>query len=56
MFYLRFIIGGRSPEWQSFLGGPGSYIYCNDNNIFFLGGGGGGSWAFLGEASTPQIP
>ena len=55
MFYLRFITGGRSPEWQSFLGGPGSYIYCNDNNIFFWGGG-GGSWAFLGEASTPQIP
>ena len=29
-----------------------SYIvtYCNNNNIF----GGGGSWAFWGEASTPQ--
>ena len=26
--------------------------YCNDNNIFL----GGGSWAFWGEASTPQKP
>ena len=33
-----------------------TYIYCNDNNIFFGGGGGiGESWAFWGEASTSQI-
>ena len=30
----------------------GIVTYCNDNNIFF--GGGGESWAFWGEASTPQ--
>ena len=50
-----YLLGEKSRVAEPPKGGPGAYIYCNDNNSF-LGGGGSGSWAFWGEASTPQIP